>query len=98
MRIVVIGATGNVGTSVLEALAGRTEVTSVLGLARRLPAARYARTEFAAADAARDDLVPHLRGADCVVHLAWLIQPSHDRETLWRTNVQGSSRVFDAVA
>jgi nucleoside-diphosphate-sugar epimerase len=32
------------------------------------------------------------------VHLAWLIQPSHDRETLWRANVQGSARVFAAVA
>lgn len=98
MRVVVIGATGNVGTSLLEALARRDEVTSILGLARRLPSARFAKTDFAAADVAHDDLVPHLDGADCAVHLAWLIQPSHDRETLWRTNVQGSTRVFAAVA
>jgi nucleoside-diphosphate-sugar epimerase len=98
VRIVVIGATGNVGTSVVEALAPREGVSSILGLARRLPSAQYEKTTFAAADVARDDLVGHLRGADCVVHLAWLIQPSHDRETLWRTNVQGSARVFAAVA
>jgi UDP-glucose 4-epimerase len=37
MHIVITGATGNVGTSVIESLATDTEVTSVLGLARRMP-------------------------------------------------------------
>jgi hypothetical protein len=30
-----------------------------------------------------DDLVPHFRGADAVVHLAWLFQPTHDPATTW---------------
>jgi nucleoside-diphosphate-sugar epimerase len=98
MRIVVVGATGNVGTSVLEALGRDDAVDSILGLARRRTAARYPKTELAAADVTRDDLVPLFRGADCVVHLAWLIQPSRDRRTLWETNVEGSSRVLAAVA
>ena len=37
MRVVVTGATGNVGTSVLEALGADDRVASVLGLARRRP-------------------------------------------------------------
>src|SRR5207253_6405690 len=45
-----------------------------------------------------DDLVPLFRDADCVVHLAWAIQPSHDLAALRRTNVDGSERVFRAVA
>ena len=98
MRIVVVGATGNVGTSVLEALGRDDAVDSVLGLARRLATTTYAKTEFAAADVTRDDLVRHFRGADCVIHLAWLIQPSRDQHTLWQTNVEGSSRVLAAVA
>jgi nucleoside-diphosphate-sugar epimerase len=98
MRVVVVGATGNVGTSLLEALARDDTVESVLGLARRRAASTYAKTEFAVADVTRDDLVPHFRGADCVVHLAWLIQPSRDRKVLWGTNVEGSSRVLAAVA
>ena len=98
MRIVVVGATGNVGTSVLEALGRDDAVASILGLARRRATASYAKTEFAAADVTRDDLVPHFRGADCVIHLAWLIQPSRDQATLWETNVEGSSRVLAAVA
>ena len=103
MRIVVTGATGNVGTSVLTALGRDPHVDSILGLARRPPQqtseeARFAKTTFVGADVTRDDLVPHLRGADCVIHLAWLIQPSRDRAALWQTNVEGSQRVFSAVA
>lgn len=33
MRVVVVGATGNVGTSLLEALAAEPEMETVLGLA-----------------------------------------------------------------
>jgi nucleoside-diphosphate-sugar epimerase len=97
MRVVVVGATGNIGTSVLAALGREPRVESVLGLARRLPAASFPKTRFAAADVARDELTPHFAGADAVVLLAWLMQPSRDRDVLWRTNVEGASRVLDAV-
>jgi nucleoside-diphosphate-sugar epimerase len=98
MRIVVVGATGNVGTSVLEALGRDESIKSILGLARRLPTTRYAKTEFAVANVISDDLVPHFVGADCVIHLAWAIQPSRDRDLLWAINVEGSSNVFAAAA
>jgi nucleoside-diphosphate-sugar epimerase len=95
---VVVGATGNVGTSLLAALADEPSVDSVLGVARRRPELGLGKTEWAQSDIAGDDLVPLFRGADAVVHLAWLIQPSHDLAWLWRTNVDGSTRLFRAVA
>jgi len=98
VRVVVVGASGNVGTSLLERLAGDPEVQSVLGLARRLPRLDVPKTDWAEADVASSELVPLFRGADVVVHLAWLIQPARDRRRLWRVNVDGSSRVFRAVA
>jgi UDP-glucose 4-epimerase len=98
MRVVVVGATGNVGTSLLDALAGEPAVESVLGVARRLPALELPKVEWARADVSRDDLVQHFRGADCVVHLAWKIQPSRSAEELRLTNVHGSTRVFLAAA
>lgn len=98
MRVVVVGATGNAGTSLLEALARDDDVDSIVGIARRRQQVEFPKTEFVAADIARDDLVPHFRGADAVVHLAWLIQPAHDLELLRRVNVGGSARVFEAVA
>jgi UDP-glucose 4-epimerase len=98
MRVVVIGASGNVGTSLLEALQRDRDVDSVLALARRVPRPSNSKVEWREADIASSDLVAPLRGADAVVHLAWQIQPSHDQAQLRAVNVDGSRRVFDAVA
>jgi UDP-glucose 4-epimerase len=98
MRVVVTGATGNVGTSLLRALAADDDVEEIIGLSRRRPGRIDPKTEWRKVDVEHDDLVPILRGADCVVHLAWRIQPSHDVAALRRTNVDGSARVFRAVA
>lgn len=98
MRVVITGATGNVGTSVVEALGQMPEVERVVGLARRQPSWQAAKTEWVDADVVSSDLVPIFAGADAVIHLAWAIQPSHDPTTLMRINVEGSRRVFEAVA
>src|SRR5215211_7532976 len=98
MRVVVVGASGNVGTSLLGVLADEPAVDSVLGVARRLPELQYPKADWAQADISSSELVPLFRGADVVVHLAWLIQPGRDLATLRATNVGGSARVFDAVA
>ncbi|HYX43877.1 MAG TPA: hypothetical protein VE760_02460, partial [Acidimicrobiales bacterium] len=83
----VFGATGNVGTSVVEALSGDPAVDSILGVARRRATLELPKVTWAAADVSSDDLVPHCRGADVVVHLAWLIQPSHRVDVMEATNV-----------
>lgn len=57
-----------------------------------------AKTTWAEADVAEDDLTPLFADADVVVHLAWLVQPSRDLDLLWRVNVEGSSRIFRAAA
>ena len=98
MRVAITGATGNVGTSVIAALADEPEVESVVGIARRTPRIRFPKTEWRVADVADADLVPLFRGADAIVHLAWAIQPSRDLAALRRTNVRGSERVFGAAA
>jgi nucleoside-diphosphate-sugar epimerase len=98
MRIVVTGATGNIGTSVIEQLAHDEAVDSIVGVARRLPEWQPPKTRWVAADLAHDDLASLLQGADVVVHLAWIFQPTRDPLRTWRTNVLGSLRVFDAAA
>jgi len=97
MRVVVTGASGNVGTSVLQALAGTPQVQEIVGVARRRPQATFARTSFVQADIVADELVPLLRGADAVIHLAWLIQPGRDESVTHAVNVRGSERVFRAT-
>lgn len=108
MRIAVVGATGNAGTAVLRALGRREEIDSVVGIARRMPEtdrepyaeAEWVSIDIAAAsteDDAEDQLTRAFRGADAVIHLAWLIQPNTERELLRRVNVEGTRRVAEAA-
>jgi len=98
MKVVVTGASGNVGTSVLRALSGDAKVEEIVGIARRMPELELPKVSWRTADIVTDDLVPIFERADAVVHLAWLIQPSRDQRTLRAVNVDGSARVFDAVS
>lgn len=98
MRVAVVGATGNIGSSAVQALAADPAVTSVLGLARRRPEWTADKTEWAQADITRSDLAPLLRGADAVVHLGWIFQPTHDPMATWQVNVLGTARLLRAVA
>src|SRR3954447_25751213 len=98
LRVVVTGATGNVGTSVVRALGADPAVEEIVGLARRLPSWTAPKVRWESCDVAEDALGPRFAGADAVIHLAWLIQPSRDERELERVNVEGSRRVFEAAA
>ena len=98
MKIVVTGATGNVGTSVVQALAGDERVSEIVGVARRPTSWTHAKTRWVQADVAGTDLEPLFAGAAAVIHLAWLIQPSRDLAELERVNLLGTRRVFRAAA
>ena len=93
MKIVVLGASGNVGTALLRALEAEPAIDEVVAVARR-PPDRWdsAKTTWRAVDIVADPLEPVLAGADAVVHLAWLIQPSRDRAQTHAVNVGGSRR------
>lgn len=112
MRVAVVGASGNAGTAVLRALAGSPDVDEIVGIARRLPdtdAEPYASATWRRIDLALparaeahedllvDEIAEAIRGADAVVHLAWLIQPNRERDLLRRANVGGTARVAEAA-
>jgi nucleoside-diphosphate-sugar epimerase len=97
---VIVGATGNVGTALVDALEREPTVAEIVGLARRAaePGSEHVKTRFVVADMTRDDLAREFRGADAVVHLGWFFQPTHRPDVTWRTNVGGSERVFAAAS
>lgn len=98
MRVVVVGATGNIGTSLLPMLSDDPGMGSIVAVARRPPDdLSFAKVSWHAADITHDDLETVLHGADACVHLAWEVQPSHDEFALARTNVHGTARLLEAV-
>jgi nucleoside-diphosphate-sugar epimerase len=98
MRVVITGGSGNVGTALLERLSAESQVDEFVGVCRRPPDWHPPRTRWVRADVTRDDLVQTFRGADAVIHLAWLFQPTHRPDITWQANVGGTARVLDAVA
>jgi nucleoside-diphosphate-sugar epimerase len=97
VRIVVTGASGNVGTALLRRLTDH----DVVGVCRRPPggAEPYAGVRWVSLDLAAPtpDLAPVFEGADAVVHLAWGFQPSHDIDYLERLGVGGTRAVVAAA-
>ncbi|MBB2993061.1 nucleoside-diphosphate-sugar epimerase [Mycolicibacterium iranicum] len=103
-RIVVTGASGNVGAGVLRALARHEPDAEVVGVCRRPPertgiyeGVRWHSVDLSSADAAAQ-LGPALRDADVVIHLALAILPVDDEDYLYRANVLGTRALLDAMA
>ncbi|WP_235568459.1 NAD-dependent epimerase/dehydratase family protein [Mycobacterium sp. Root135] len=103
-RIVVTGASGNVGSGVLRALARRMPEAEIVGVCRRPPTVGeiYDGIRWHAIDlsspTATAELAPAMESADVVVHIALAVQPVDDEAHLYRANVLGSRAVLDAMA
>jgi nucleoside-diphosphate-sugar epimerase len=103
MRVVITGASGNVGTALLHRLQASRTTHEIAGVCRRPPlsGAPYEGVAWTALDLAASEAVHTLvgvfRGADVVVHLAWGFQPSHDRAYLERVGVEGTRAVVEAA-
>jgi nucleoside-diphosphate-sugar epimerase len=101
MRVVVVGATGNIGSGLVDRLA--TDGHEVVGVARRPPTAGWAgqQAEWHAIDVTGVDAVQELaaamRGADAVVHLVFGFQPSHDSSYLRQLDIGGTRASLDAA-
>ena len=103
MRIVIVGASGNVGTALLRNLARRSDRGPVIGICRRPPTAERPydiatwRSVDVADPRAADELTALLQPDDVVVNLAWGFQPTRDTEQLERVGVGGLRAVIDAA-
>ncbi|WP_308257322.1 NAD-dependent epimerase/dehydratase family protein [Pseudonocardia lacus] len=99
----ITGASGNVGTALLRRLQRDPTEHDLAGVARRPPrdGQPYRDVAWTALDLAAPDaataLGPVFRGADAVVHLAWMFQPSHDTAYLDRAGIGGTRAVLDAA-
>jgi UDP-glucose 4-epimerase len=103
-RVVVTGASGNVGAGVLRALARHLPDAQVVGVCRRPPTEGkiYDGVRWHAVDLSSPDadiqLADAMQGADAVIHLALAALPLRDERYLYRANVAGTQAVLRAMA
>lgn len=102
-RIVITGASGNVGTALLRRLAEEPDGYDIVGISRRHPPPDdvYGPVTWHQADLADPgveiDLQDLFRDASCVVHLAWGFQPTRNVRYLDAVAINGSAAVLNAA-
>lgn len=102
-RLVITGASGNVGTALLRRLARDGAGYDIVGIARRQPQPDgiYRSVDWRQLDladpGAEAELHNIFRGADCVVHLAWGFQPTRNVRYLDAVGVNGTAAVLGAA-
>jgi UDP-glucose 4-epimerase len=102
-RIVITGASGNVGTALLKRLTVSGADYDIQGVARRRPPSSgvYQRAQWHQLDLADPQSVTRLQriftGVDCVVHLAWGFQPTRNTRYLDAVGIGGTSAVLTAA-
>src|SRR3712207_6658829 len=99
LTVAVTGPTGEIGKPFLRAMERTREVKRVVGMARRPfdPGSMGLRkTEYRQGDITnREDLDALVKGADVVVHLAFIVLGASDRTR--EINLEGSRNVFQAT-
>lgn len=107
MRLLITGASGNVGTALLERLQEPHSLgdVEVVATSRRRPpetapydrVSRWLELDLAEPGAA-DELTSLASGVDSIHHLAWGFQPSHDIRYLDAVAQDGTRAVLEAAA
>jgi nucleoside-diphosphate-sugar epimerase len=98
MKVVVTGASGQLGSLVLSGLAANRKVKSVVALDLAPPAIPSPKTTWIKADVRDPGLDRHFEGADALVHLAFIVATKVTAEQMHEVNVEGSRRMFQYAA
>ena len=102
LTVAVTGPTGTFGSGLIPLLEDDDRIARVIGMARRPfdPAERgWTKLEYRQGDVRdADALREAFRGADVVVHLAFLITGNASRQTTREINIDGTLNVFRAAA
>ena len=104
MKVVVTGALGHIGSSLIRQLKGADEIIMVDNLLTQRYASLFDLPEnkkykFILADVTRDDLTEIFSGADYVIHLAAITdaETSHEKPAeVEQVNLEGTKRVAEA--
>jgi UDP-glucose 4-epimerase len=101
VRYLITGGSGYIGSRLVDHLAGREETDAIVVADLRPPAAFRPKTTFAQLDVRDKQGVRELLAReqpDCVVHLAFLLNPIHDEAAMYDVDVNGTQNVLEAAS
>lgn len=101
MRYLITGGSGYIGSRLVDHLSGREETDAIVVADVRAPASFRPKTSFAALDVRDRQAVRELferERPDCVVHLAFLLNPIHDESAMYDVDVNGTQNVLEAAS
>jgi UDP-glucose 4-epimerase len=102
MRYLITGGSGYIGTRLVELLSGREDTEKIVICDVVPPKGGYRpKTEFEQVDV-RDRGAAHSAleraNPDVLVHLAFILNPSHDEALMYEVDVNGTHNVLEAAA
>ncbi|MBA2630656.1 MAG: NAD-dependent epimerase/dehydratase family protein, partial [Thermoleophilaceae bacterium] len=101
MRYLITGGSGYIGTRLVDRLSRREDTEKVVICDVAPPRTFVPKTEFERLDVRNAEgvraLVERVR-PDVLVHLAFILNPSHDEKLMYDVDVNGTHNVLDAAA
>src|SRR3954451_4608553 len=101
VRYVITGGSGYIGSRLVDHLAGREQTEAIVVADVRAPSSFRPKTSFTELDVRDRRGVSELferERPDCVVHLAFLLNPIHDEAAMYDVDVNGTQNVLEAAA
>src|SRR5919199_1187515 len=101
MRYVITGGSGYIGSRLIERLVEREDVERVSIADIRPPRSSRPKVEFSKLDVRDGAGVRALlerERPDALVHLAFVLNPMHDQDTMYEIDVGGTSNVLEAAS
>jgi UDP-glucose 4-epimerase len=101
VRYLITGGSGYIGTRLVDHLSGRQDSDAIVVADLKPPPSFRPKTTFARLDVRDRDAVRDLltrERPDCVVHLAFLLNPIHDEALMYDVDVNGTQNVLEAAS
>src|ERR671914_2677899 len=101
MRSLITGGAGYIGSRLVDLLSRREDTEQIVICDLAPPAAYRPKTQFERVDVRDRDAVRALlerSRADALIHLAFILNPSHDEHLMYDVDVNGTHNVLEAAA
>jgi UDP-glucose 4-epimerase len=101
MRYVITGGAGYIGSRLVDLLSRREETERIVICDLAPPAVYLPKTQFERVDVRDREAVRATlgrAGADALIHLAFILNPSHDEHFMYDVDVNGTHNVLEAAA